>query len=118
MSNVKINKIVDKHKLPKKCPNISWGQDFEDKSNAEKVAYLKKFADSFNHALDMMQQERDSLYEDKKALKSQVENLQKAVQQQRDMIQKSFQEQNEIKAVYNERVQALENKLREEMDKN
>ena len=109
----KLEDVIQKHRLPKYNPKIDWGPDFDNKADDEKIAYLKKFADSFNNALDMMQKERNQWREKAQKHERELIHMKKIVNQQRAMIQKVTQNENETKAAYQKRITALEDKIRE-----
>lgn len=56
----KLGKVEGRKKV---APKIKWGDDFLAWSDREKVAWLKKFSSSMNHAADLLQKERNKLVE-------------------------------------------------------
>jgi uncharacterized FlgJ-related protein len=112
-NEVDIAKIVQEKQLKRGAPEINWGGDFEAKKTDEKVAYLKKFANSFNHALDQMQDDRNLW----RAKAQQQERLAESQRNKADGLRKMMQnlakENNETKEVYQTRITALENRIRE-----
>lgn len=114
MSNlVEIEEVIQEHKLPKGAPRINWGPDFDEKSEDEKVAFLKKFADSFNFALDLMQRERNDLAERNAHLEKQLESNRNTINTQRTMVKQSTDMVNDVKKVYQEKIGKLEQKVRD-----
>jgi len=111
-NEVKIEDIVKEHGLKGKAPRINWGKDFDDRPLDEKVAYLKKFANSFNEALRMMQDERNLWHKKAVNQEAQAAHMRKQVDQQRGIMQQIVQQENETKRVYQERINALEDKIR------
>lgn len=113
---ISVEEVVEQKKLKQNCPKINWGPDFDDKSEQEKVVFLKKFADSFNYALALMQEERDHWVEvatnTEKRLVSCVEQL----NTQKEFVQKIIGDQNALKQAYQEKINALEVKLREALE--
>ena len=108
----KIEDVIVKYQLPKKAPRINWGGDFDSMPQDEKVAYLKKFADSFNHALDLMQKERNEWIEKARSMETQFLNCQTQLQTQMSFVQETVRKENEVKHAYQNKINALEEKLR------
>ncbi|REK56946.1 MAG: hypothetical protein DWQ49_09570 [Bacteroidetes bacterium] len=107
-----IQTIVEEHKLPKNCPKIDWGGDFEAMSPDEKVIFLKKFADSFNYALDLMQKERNEWMDRSNNFETQLLDAKDRVAKQMQFAQKLAHENNETKRAYQEKIKSLENVIK------
>jgi hypothetical protein len=112
---VLIEEVIEKHQLPNKAPRINWGQDFEDRPPEERVAYMKKFCNSFNTALDMMQKERNNWLKKSNHFELQVIHFQDVINRQREFIQDSVRKENETKKIYQEKIDILAAKLKELM---
>lgn len=108
-----IKTIIEKHKLAKRAPKINWGEDFEAMPNLEKVVYLKKFANSFNNALDRMQQERNDWAHKANNFENQLRAAKDEIAKQKGLSQFFIQEQNKVKEIYQAKINALEAKIRE-----
>lgn len=110
-----INDAILEYKLPAAAPKINWGGDFDSMPADDKVAFLKKFANSFNHALDLMQKERNALMDKSNSMEAQVLSLKEQVKNQMLFVQETVKKENEVKRVYQIKINALEKKVRELM---
>jgi predicted nucleic acid-binding Zn-ribbon protein len=108
-----IEEVIEEYQLPKRCPQINWGPDFEDRPLQDKVSFLKKFADSFNHALDLMQQERNALIAKCDTQEKQLVQNRSVVDQQRNLLQQATTQNNDTKQAYQTKINKLEAKLKE-----
>jgi hypothetical protein len=87
-----------------KVPKIKFTDDFEKKSDTEKIKYLKDLASTMNNAADIMQKERNVLAEEVKKNAQLLENAEKAL-----MIQKSIVSNHLISG--NLQIQELSNQI-------
>lgn len=111
-----IEDVIKEHQLAKGAPQIKWGEEFEAKTLEEQVVFLKKFANSFNFACDLMQQERNELAERNAHLEKQLAHHRNTINAQRDMVKQSTDMVNEVKKVYQDKIIKLEDALRKEKE--
>ena len=107
-----IGEIVEEYRLPKNCPKINWGADFEAMPDLDKVVFLKKFADSFNYALSVMQEERKDWMLKAQNFETQLVASKEQLQKQIKMSQAMVKMGNDTKAVYQQKINALEAQIR------
>lgn len=89
-----------------KIPKLKFDPEFEERSDKDKIAYLKELASSMNHAADIMQKERNQLAIDLKKQLSLVENAEKAL-----AIQKTITQNQLISG--NQQIQELSNQIQQ-----
>lgn len=111
-----IEDVIKEHQLAKGAPQIKWGEEFEAKTLEEQVVFLKKFANSFNFACDLMQQERNELAERNAHLEKTVSSFRNTINTQREMVTKATNMVNDVKRVYQEKIIKLEEALRKERE--
>jgi seryl-tRNA synthetase len=87
-----------------KIPKIKFTDEFEAKSDIDKISYLKTLASTMNNAADIMQKERNALAEEVKKNTQLLENAEKAL-----MIQKSIVSNHLISG--NLQIQELSNQI-------
>lgn len=87
---------------------IVFSEKFEERSQKDQIDYLKKLCSSQNHALDLMQKERDALLKDKSTLLQQLTNAETAFQTQKEIVTSLVTKSNEDKEQYANRIQELE----------
>ena len=113
---ISVEEVVKQNKLKRNCPKINWGPDFEERPTEEKLIFLKKFADSFNYALAVMQEERDHWMDVAKSMEKRFLDVVKQLNSQKAFVQKLTTDQNSIKQAYQEKINALEAKLRKVLE--
>jgi hypothetical protein len=109
-----VQDVIKDHQLAKAAPEIAWGDEFNDKTLEEQVAFLKKFANSFNFACDLMQRERNDLAERNQHLEKQLAHHRSTINAQRDMVRHSTDMVNQTKKAYQDKIIKLEEELRKE----
>lgn len=91
---------------------IKWDDKFEERSDSDKIAYLKKLSSSLNNALDLMQQERNELRDKVTVHKAMLDNAQQAIDQQRNINVLSITGDNERKEADANTIMELRDKLK------
>jgi len=99
--------------LLKNAPPIRWGAAYLVRPVDEKVAYLEKLAATLNHALNLMQQDRNRLSETAFAQEAQIRQLVAARQEQGEMMQRQLTRENSEKDRRLQEVVALRARVRE-----
>lgn len=69
-----------------KIPQITFGEDFEERTDQEKITYLKALASSMNHAADLMQKERNELAKELVKQKGLVVNAENSLSIQKQVV--------------------------------
>lgn len=88
---------------------LIWGDQFSERSQKDQIDYLKKLCSSQNHALDLMQKERDTLLKENGVLKQQAANADMAFQTQKEIVRNLVTKSNEDKEQFANRIRELEN---------
>jgi len=86
--------------------------EFDKRPLPAQIDYLKKLAASQNHALDLMQQERNVLAVENKILKEQVGNAEQAFHIQKDIVNNLITQNNAEKQMINDRINELETRIK------
>jgi len=87
---------------------LIWDERFDERPQKDQIEYLKKLCSSQNHALDLMQKERDALLVDKNTLTQQLANAQTAFDAQKEIVINLVTKSNEDKEQFAKRIQELE----------
>ena len=95
---------------------IKLGHEFESGHEKEwpdskKISHLHQLASSLNHALDLMQQERDALVEKATFLETQLANSEQDLSQQKSILVQNITESNQRHQALAEQVQQLTNRI-------
>lgn len=93
------------------APQLVFDEKFAKRPAADQIDYLKKLCSSQNHALDLMQQERDALQKDNALLKQAVENAESAFYIQKDIVANLLTKTNADDQQTHERIRDLEKRL-------
>ena len=91
---------------------IVFSEKFDNRSEPDQIEYLKKLCSSQNHALDLMQKERDALAEENKILKAGLENAQTAFDTQKQIVFDLITQNNEEKQGVATRIHELETRVK------
>lgn len=87
---------------------LVWDERFDERPQKDQIDYLKKLCSSQNHALDLMQKERNALLEEVDTLKAAAVNADAAFQAQKEIVVNLVTKSNEDKEQYAKRIQELE----------
>lgn len=104
-------KIDDKY-LEAGAPKVDWDKILNDKTDEQKLLYLKKFASSMNYAASMIQRERDELGKLCKLKEKQLIKQGKGVEANNAMLQQEVTRMNEQRQGYNAEVKRLNGEIR------
>ena len=94
-------------------PQLVFSPIFGERSLAEQIDYLKKLCSSQNHALDLMQKERNALRVEVDLMKVQVQNAQTAYEIQKNVTRDLIVQSNADGQGVAERIHQLEAKVKE-----
>lgn len=78
----------------KNAPMISWGEDYKKWDDAHKIEYLEKLSSSLNHALDLMQQERNISLSNAKDFFERLDRCQESLDIQKAAVLKNITDTN------------------------
>jgi len=92
-------------------PMMKFGATFLAWTPEKQIDYLKKLASSQNHALDLMQKERNALLVERAVSTAQAESAQKALDIQKTITRNALTKQNEGDQQAAQRIQQLEGQL-------
>lgn len=92
---------------------MEFSEQFHERSEPEQIEYLKKLASTQNHALDLMQKERDALLVKVAALETQIENAQRAYDIQKQITHDLVTQSNALDQGVAERIHELEARVKE-----
>lgn len=112
MNEVVNVKDIDFPIPPNDCPQIDFGQDFEDFDDKRKIIYLKKLCSAMNHATDLIQQERNELLQQNEVLTRQAENAENRAQIHKDSLMKGLTESNAEKQELYKTIAQLHDRVR------
>ncbi len=93
-------------------PLITLGEKFKEMDYPVQVKHLHELASSLNHALDLMQKERNELADQVVTLNKQIEGLDKALEINKEIMRTTITEDNDIKNKYIEEIQALRYRIK------
>ena len=91
---------------------IDFSEEFEARSDRDKITYLKKLASSQNEALDLMQKDRDRIAGELTVMKALLSNAETALAIQRNIVQDSLTKSNEDSQETADRIHELETRVR------
>ena len=91
---------------------IAFSEEFEARTNAEKIGYLKKLASSQNEALDLMQKDRDRIAGELATTKALLSNAETALAIQRNVVAGLVTKSNEDGQETANRIHELEDRVR------
>jgi len=94
-------------------PKIKWGEKFQEWEDEKKISYLTKFAESMNHAADVIQRERDALCDLIEQKEEQLIQIQPRLDANNRMIQEEITKMNEYKQEVNSTIAKLNARIRE-----
>lgn len=102
-------KQIEKKLVVKHCdaPQINFGADFEALSETHKTIYLKKLTSSLNHALDLIQCERNALLSQAAVMRQQLENADRQVAIQKSIVEKTVTDANSDRQEMSLKIQDL-----------
>ena len=103
---------LDPKLLVAKPPKILWGAKYKGWEPVRKIEYLEKFAASVNHAVDMIQKERDELNTLCALKESQLISLNENIQKNNLMLQSEVTRMNEDRQQYHQVVKRLDAKIK------
>lgn len=105
--------VVDEKYLSKRAPKIQWGTTYRAWTNAEKVKYLEEFACSYNHAVALIQDERDELNRLIFLKEAQLTKMSEAIAQNNSMLQSEIVKMNEQRQGFNQTIKKLDAEIKE-----
>ena len=91
--------------------NEKWGEEFENRSDLDKIIYLKKLFCSVNEALDGMQKERNLLLEEVQKQKALTANAQSALEISKQSMTKNITDSNAKLNSYIKQLQEYQNRI-------
>lgn len=91
---------------------ISFGKKFYEWPDKKKIGYLTTLCSSQNHALDLMQQERNALRDQVSAMEQQVANAQSALDIQKGVVRSLVDKTNQESQGVAERIHELETRVK------
>lgn len=94
-------------------PRVKWGKKFEKWSIEKQNDYLKRFAESMNHAAGTIQKERDHLGKLAQIKEDQLMKMQAMVDANNLMVQSEITRMNEYRQQVNEEAAKLRARIRE-----
>ena len=86
---------------------------YKEKSDKEKIEYLEKLASSMNHAIALIQEERNKLGELCELKEQQLVKIAEAVRTNNEMLQQEVTRMNAERQGYNREVARLNTQIRE-----
>ena len=96
-----------------KIPQIIYGEDFEERTDSEKISYLKGLASTMNHAADLMQKERNVLAAGIERHKLLTENAEKSLTIQKAVMTNQLISGNEQIQQLSLQIQDLQKQLKQ-----
>ena len=107
-----ISEEVIRKRVSKDAPPISWTGEFDDLPQEKKIIYLKKLTSSLNHALDLMQEERNELAQVVKNQEATIENIETKLSVQASIMQQQLMNDNAEKEVMKQEAVKLKGELK------
>lgn len=95
-----------------RIPQIKFGDDFYERSDAEKIAYLKQLASTMNHAADLMQKERNTLAAEVERQTSITKNAEYALTIQKGVVMNQLMSGNKQIQELSAQIQELQKQLK------
>jgi len=105
--------VVDEKYISKRPPKIRWGNKYKAWSDKEKIKYLEEFACSYNHAVALIQDERDELNRLIMLKEDQLTRMSKAMTQNNAMLQSEITQMNLERQGFNNTVKKLDAEIKE-----
>jgi len=93
-------------------PMISFTEEFTERPVADQISYLKLLASANNHALGLMQKERDKLLTENIVLRKSLEKAQQALEIERDIGKLALTGTNQQIQMYGAAIQELQEEIR------
>jgi predicted nucleic acid-binding Zn-ribbon protein len=94
-------------------PKVKWGKEFNKWDIQKQNDYLKRFAESMNHAAGTIQKERDKLGKLAEIKENQLMQMQSMLEANNRMIQAEVAKMNEYRQQAQQHAAKLEAKIRE-----
>lgn len=92
---------------PKHAPLIKLAADFHERPAADQIKYLHELASSMNHALDIMQQERNEGLEKIIKLRAQLQSAEQQISQQKAINMQMITQANSQQEAYGQQINQL-----------
>lgn len=92
---------------------ITLNKEFHEMTSLGQVNHLHKLASSLNHALDLMQNERNDLLRSVDYVKTQLGNCQKALDIQKGIVRNTLTDDNISKQEFIKEIQDLQKQVRD-----
>ena len=105
-------KKLDPKIVEKNPPKIKWGEQYKNRTDAEKITYLEKLASAMNHAAYLIQKERDELNKLCELKEKQLAQVKKGIDANNMMLQQEITRMNTQRQDYNEQIATLSAKIR------
>ena len=103
---------IDPKTIEARPPKIAWGDRFQSWPAEKQILWLIKFAETMNHAADLLQKERDELNALCEKKEMQVTKLTEMMHQNNAMLQQEVTRFNEQRQDYNKEIARLNAKIR------
>lgn len=104
---------IDPKLLNGRAPRINWGLIYRGKSDKEKITYLEKLAATMNHAVYLIQEERNKLGELCELKEQQLIKMSESVRTNNMMLQQEITRMNEQRQGYHTVVASLNAEIKE-----
>lgn len=105
--------IIDEKYLSRRAPKIQWGSKYKAWSDIEKIKYLEEFACSYNHAVVLIQDERDELNRLIILKEKQLTRMSEVVAQNNTMLQSEVTEMNAQRQQFRTTISILDAQIKE-----
>lgn len=113
----KVQTTTGTKELEANVPQIIHPPEFDGLEDSNKILYLKKGWSSSNHALDMMQKERNQALESIERMETQIKNLQVTINKNNSLYTSEMNKANQREQELNQVVVEKEKELIELRDK-
>lgn len=100
-------RITDEDLAVRNPPKIRWGDKYKAWDDKKKIEYLEKLANSMNHAVSLLQDERDQLNKLCEMKEGQLVKLSEALKQNNEMLHHEITRMNKEKQGLNARIKEL-----------